>query len=122
MVAQRKGTVINIASVAGLYGAPELTAYSASKGALVAFTKALAVEWARHGVTVNAIAPGFFRTELNRQALDDLELGPRIVKNIPLGRVGQPEELGPLVVYLASDTAAFMTGSVVVLDGGQVAR
>jgi 2-deoxy-D-gluconate 3-dehydrogenase len=122
MVAQRKGTVINIASVAGLGGEPDLSAYCASKGAVIAFTRALAVEWARHGVTVNAIAPGYFRTDLNKRALDDISIGPKIVRQIPLRRVGQPEELGPLVVYLASDAAAFMTGSVVVLDGGQTAR
>jgi 2-deoxy-D-gluconate 3-dehydrogenase len=122
MVAQRKGTVINVASIAGLGGESDVTAYSASKGALIAFTKALAVEWARHGVTVNAVAPGYFRTDLNKKALDDIQVGPKIVKHIPLRRVGQPEELGPLVVYLASDAAAFMTGSVVVLDGGQLAR
>jgi 2-deoxy-D-gluconate 3-dehydrogenase len=122
MVAQRKGTVINIASVAGLGGEADLTAYCASKGAVIAFTRALALEWARHGVTVNAIAPGYFRTDLNKQALDDIAIGPKIVRQIPLRRVGQPEELGPLVVYLASDAAAFMTGSVVVLDGGQTAR
>jgi NAD(P)-dependent dehydrogenase (short-subunit alcohol dehydrogenase family) len=122
MVAQRKGTVINVASVAGLGGEADLTAYCASKGAVIAFTKALAVEWARHKITVNAIAPGYFRTDLNKKALDDVAIGPRIVGNIPLRRVGQPEELGPLVVYLASDAAAFMTGSVVVLDGGQMAK
>ncbi len=122
MVAQRKGTVINVASTAGLGGEPELTAYCASKGAVIAFTRALAIEWARHGVTVNAIAPGYFRTDLNKQALDDVTSGPKIVGNIPLRRVGQPEELGPLVAYMASDAAAFMTGSVVVLDGGQTAR
>jgi NAD(P)-dependent dehydrogenase (short-subunit alcohol dehydrogenase family) len=122
MVAQRKGTVINVASISGLAGEPEVTAYSASKGALIAFTKSLAIEWARHGVTVNAVAPGYFRTDLNKKALDDVQIGPKIVKHIPLRRVGQPEELGPLVVYLASDAAAFMTGSVVVLDGGQLAR
>lgn len=122
MVAQRKGTVINLASVAGLGGEADLTAYCASKGAVIAFTKALAIEWARHNVTVNAVAPGYFRTALNKQALDDIKVGPRIVGNIPLRRVGQPEELGPLIVYLASDAAAFMTGSVVVLDGGQMAR
>lgn len=122
MVAQRKGSVINLASVAGLGGEPELTAYSASKGAIIAFTRALAVEWARHNITVNAIAPGYFRTDLNKHALDDIKIGPKIVGHIPLRRVGQPEELGPLVVYLASDAAAYMTGSVVVLDGGQLAR
>ena len=122
MVAQRKGSVINLASVAGLGGEADLTAYSASKGAVIAFTRALAVEWARHNVTVNAIAPGYFRTDLNKHALDDIKIGPKIVGHIPLRRVGQPEELGPLVVYLASDAAAYMTGSVVVLDGGQLAR
>ncbi len=122
MVAQRKGTVINIASVAGLGGEPELTAYSASKGALISFTRALAVEWARHGVTCNAVAPGYFRTDLNKRALDDVQIGPKIVSHIPLRRVGQPEELGPLVAFLASDAAAFMTGSIVVIDGGQTAR
>jgi NAD(P)-dependent dehydrogenase (short-subunit alcohol dehydrogenase family) len=122
MIAQRKGTVINMASIAGLGGEPDMTAYCASKHAVIGLTKSLAVEWARHGVTVNAIAPGFFRTDLNKHALDDIKIGPKIVGNIPLRRVGQPEELGPLVVYLASDAAAFMTGSVVVLDGGQLAR
>lgn len=122
MVAQRKGTVVNISSVAGLGGEPDLTAYSASKGAIIAFTKALAIEWARYNVTVNAIAPGYFRTDLNKAALDDVKIGPKIVGHIPLRRVGQPEEIGPLVVYLASDAAAFMTGSVLVLDGGQLAR
>jgi 2-deoxy-D-gluconate 3-dehydrogenase len=122
MVAQRKGTVINIASIAGLGGESDVSAYSASKGALLAFTRSLAVEWARHHVTVNAVAPGYFRTDLNKKALDDVQVGPKIVNKIPLRRVGQPEELGPLVVYLASDAAAFMTGSVVVLDGGQLAH
>jgi 2-deoxy-D-gluconate 3-dehydrogenase len=122
MVAQRKGRIINIASISGLVGDSELTAYCASKGAIVAFTRALAVEWARHGVTVNAVAPGFFRTDMNRRALDDVQIGPKIVGQIPLRRVGQPEELGPLLVYLASDASAFMTGSIVVIDGGQCAR
>lgn len=122
MVAQQKGAIVNVASVAGIGGESELTAYCASKGALIAFTKALAVEWARHHITVNAIAPGFFRTDLTKHALDDIKIGPKIVEQIPLRRVGQPEELGPLVVYLASDAAAFMTGSVLVIDGGQLAR
>jgi 2-deoxy-D-gluconate 3-dehydrogenase len=122
MVAQRKGAIINIASIAGLVGEADTTAYSASKGALIAFTKSLAVEWARHNVTVNAIAPGYFRTDLNKRVLDDVQIGPKIVARIPQRRVGQPEELGPLVAYLASDSARFMTGSVLVIDGGQSAK
>jgi 2-deoxy-D-gluconate 3-dehydrogenase len=122
MVAQGSGRVINIASIAGLSGEAELTAYCATKGAVIAFTRALALEWARHGVTVNAIAPGYFRTDLNREAIDDAKVGAKILEHIPLRRVGKPEEIGPLVVYLASDAAAFMTGSVIVLDGGQLAR
>ncbi len=122
MVAERAGRIINIASISGLIGESDLTAYAASKGALIAFTKGLAIEWARHGVTVNAIAPGYFRTPLNQSAIDDPVIGTKLLRNIPLKRVGQPEEIGPLVVYLASDAASFMTGSVVVIDGGQTAR
>jgi 2-deoxy-D-gluconate 3-dehydrogenase len=122
MVAQRKGTVINVGSIAGLAGEAEMTAYSATKGALHSFTQSLAIEWARHGVTVNCIAPGYIRTDLNKAALDDPKIGPKMVQRIPLRRVGQPEEFGPLVAYLASDHAAYMTGSIIVFDGGQTAR
>jgi 2-deoxy-D-gluconate 3-dehydrogenase len=122
MVAARKGRVINMASIAGLGGEADLSAYSASKGAVIAFTRALAVEWARHNVTVNAIAPGYFRTDMNASAIDDPVIGTKMLRHIPLKRVGQPEELGPLVVYLASEQSAFMTGSVLVIDGGQTAR
>ena len=122
MVQKRSGRVINIASVVGLTGETNTCLYAASKGALIAFSRTLAVEWARHGITVNAVAPGYFRTDLNAAALDDPEVGERLLKKIPLRRVGQPAELGPLLVYLSSDASAFMTGSVLVIDGGQVAR
>jgi 2-deoxy-D-gluconate 3-dehydrogenase len=122
MIARRWGRVVNVASIAGLLGEANTAVYGASKGAVVAFTRALAVEWARHGVNVNAVAPGYFRTDLNAAALDDPDVGERLIKKIPLRRVGQPAELGPLFVYLASEASAFMTGSVLVIDGGQVAR
>jgi 2-deoxy-D-gluconate 3-dehydrogenase len=122
MVEKGAGRVINIASVVRLTGESNTSLYAASKGALIAFSRTLAVEWARHGITVNAVAPGYFRTDLNAQALDNPEVGERLLKKIPLRRVGQPAELGPLLVYLSSDASAFMTGSVLVIDGGQVAR
>jgi 2-deoxy-D-gluconate 3-dehydrogenase len=120
MVAQRSGSIINVASIAGLGGEPDLTAYCASKGAVIAFTRSLAVEWARHGVRVNAVAPGYFRTDLNKRALDDEKIGGKIRAHIPLRRTGNPAELGPLLVYMS--TAEFMTGSIITLDGGQTAR
>jgi len=122
MMQKGGGRVINIASVVGLTGETNTSVYAASKGALIAFSRTLAVEWARHGITVNAVAPGYFRTDLNAAALDDPQVGERLLKKIPLRRVGQPAELGPLLVYLSSDASAFMTGSVLVIDGGQVAR
>ncbi len=116
------GRLINMASIAGLIGEPNLAVYSASKGALISLTKALAIEWARYGVTVNALAPGYFRTDLNAAAFDNPEVADRLLKKIPLRRAGEPAELAPLLVYLASEDSAFMTGSVLVIDGGQVAR
>lgn len=122
MVAARGGRIINIASISGIAGESDLSAYSASKGALIAFTRSLAVEWARHNITVNAVAPGYFRTALNESAIDDPVVGTKLLRSIPLKRVGQPEEIGPLLVYLASDASSYMTGSVVVIDGGQTAK
>jgi NAD(P)-dependent dehydrogenase (short-subunit alcohol dehydrogenase family) len=122
MVRQKRGVVLNIASIAGLIGESNLTAYSASKGALCAFTRALAVEWARHGVRVLAIAPGYFHTELSAAALDEPVIADKLRAQIPLRRFGDPAELGPLVVYAVSDAAAFMTGAVLTIDGGQTAR
>jgi 2-deoxy-D-gluconate 3-dehydrogenase len=118
MIAQRYGRVINMASVGAFVAAPNQAIYHASKAAVAHLTKATAIEWARHNITVNAVAPGWIRTELIRHLSDDEEKLGRYLKTIPLRRLGEPEEIAPLVAYLASDHAAFMTGSVVVIDGG----
>ncbi len=121
MIAQKSGSIINLASVAGIKGPPGLGAYAASKGGVIALTKVLALENARHNVRVNAIAPGYFRTDMNAASLDDPEIGPKIVKRIPMRRVGKPEEIGGLAVYLASDDASFVTGEVYGISGGEMA-
>lgn len=121
MIQRQAGSIINIASVAGVKGVPGFSAYGASKGGVIALTKVLALEVARDHVRVNAIAPGYFRTDMNATTFDDPELGPRIVKSIPLRRVGQPEEIGALAVLLASDEASFITGEVHGISGGQMA-
>lgn len=122
MMEQKSGNMINLASVAGVKGLPGLGAYAASKGGVIQLTRMLALEMARHHVRVNAIAPGYFRTDMNAAALDDPEIGPKIVKRIPMRRVGQPEEVGPLAVYLASDDAAYVTGEIYFISGGQMAQ
>lgn len=119
----RGGRIINIASVAGLVGQdPEVldaVGYSASKGAVIALTRDLAVKWARHGITVNAIAPGFFPTKMTRALLE--RRGEAVLRTIPLGRLGGEDDLKGVVVFLASRAAAFVTGQVLAVDGGATA-
>ena len=122
MVEQKNGPIINMASVAGVKGPPLLGAYAASKGGVIALTRVLALENVRHNVRVNAIAPGYFRTDMNAAALDDPEMGPKIIGRIPMRRAGRPEEVGPLAVYLASDDASFVTGEVYFISGGEMAQ
>jgi 2-deoxy-D-gluconate 3-dehydrogenase len=98
---------------------PLTVAYGASKGGLQQLVQSLALEWARHGITVNAIAPGYFETEMPKTVLENPELRQRVLARIPLRRFGRPAEIGPLVTYLASDASAFMTGAVLRIDGGQ---
>jgi NAD(P)-dependent dehydrogenase (short-subunit alcohol dehydrogenase family) len=98
---------------------PFTVAYGVAKAGLHQMVRSLALEWARYGVTVNALAPGYFETDMPRAVLDNPDLRQRVLQRIPLRRFGQPAEIGPLVTYLASDAAAFMTGAILRIDGGQ---
>lgn len=119
MVQQGKGSIVNVASSAGLRGRPTNAPYSAAKAAVINLSKALAVEWAPHQVRVNVLAPGRFLTPLTQAEMSDPVKYETFVKQVPLGRIGHPEELNEIVVWLASDASSFVTGSVVVIDGGQ---
>lgn len=121
MIQRKRGKVINMSSMYGLIGEKNVTAYCASKGAVIQFTRALALEWAEHNITANVLAPGYIYTERTSSVFDNPKLGAPLIERIPIGRIGQPQDLGPLIVYLASDASDFMTGSVVVIDGGQTA-
>ncbi len=120
MVAAGKGgSIVNIASVLGLRVASSLLAYAAAKAALVQVTHALGLEWARHRIRVNAIAPGYIETDMNRDFFRT-EAGQAVVKRIPQRRIGSPADLDGALLLLASDAGAYMTGSVVVVDGGHL--
>ena len=113
------GSIVNIASILGLRVAPSLLAYAAAKAALIQVTKALALEWARHQIRVNAIAPGYVETEINA-GLFETERGQAIVKRIPTRRIGTAAELDGALLLLASNASSYMTGSVLVVDGGHM--
>ena len=121
MLEQGYGRIINIASLTSSVGFYEVAAYAASKGGVALLTKSLAVEWARYGVTVNAIAPGVFRTALNSELLDNTGRGKELLVRTPMGRFGKVEELVGAAIYLASDMASFVTGEILVVDGGFLA-
>jgi 2-deoxy-D-gluconate 3-dehydrogenase len=121
LIAQKSGKIINVASVVGALGLPGYAAYSASKGGVIALTRTLAVEWARHNIQVNAMAPGWFVTDMNSRAFADPKVRERLLRDVPARRTGRLEEIGPLVVYLASSASDFMTGQTVFLDGGHSA-
>lgn len=112
------GSVINVASVGGLGAAPLLAPYGAAKAALVSLTRSLAVEWGAMGVRVNALCPGWVATDLNKNLWEDEEVGQRTVGNVPLRRWGTAEEMAYPALFLASDASAYMTGQVLVVDGG----
>jgi NAD(P)-dependent dehydrogenase (short-subunit alcohol dehydrogenase family) len=121
MIANGYGRVINIASLSTFVSLFEVAAYSASKAAVASLTKSLAIEWAKNGVNVNAIAPGVFRTALNQKLLDETPRGQEFLARTPMGRFGNVEELAGAAVFLASDAASFVTGEVLVVDGGFLA-
>jgi len=121
MIERGYGRIINIASLASFVGLFEVAAYCASKGAVASLTKALAVEWAKHGVCVNAIAPGVFRTELNSALLEGTDRGREFLLRTPMRRFGKLEELVGAAVFLASDAASFVSGHLLVVDGGFLA-
>lgn len=125
MQASGGGSIITTASISGMIGEPNLVAYNSSKGAVINLTRQLAVEWGRQGIRVNAICPGWIETGFNDPVLAHLseaELAAMVDTWIPLGRQGTAEDIAPSVVFLASDDARYITGSLVVIDGGLTAQ
>ena len=118
LLRQSSGCIVNIASMLSFFGGPRVPAYSASKGAIAQLTRSLAVAYAPDGIRVNAVAPGWIRTDLTSALQDDTEASTRIIDRTPLGRWGLPSDVVGTVAFLASPAAAFITGTVIPVDGG----
>lgn len=121
MLERGYGRIVNIASLNSFVSLSEVAAYAASKAGVASLTRSLAVEWSKLGVTVNAIAPGVFRTELNAKLLDSTARGQELLMRTPMGRFGKTEELVGAAIFLASDSSSFITGQVLAVDGGFLA-
>jgi len=119
LLERRQGSIVNVASVAGVAGSPFMSPYGAAKAGLISLTKSLAVEWAADGVRVNALCPGWTATDLNRVLWEDPTAGPATIASVPMRRWGRAEEMAGPAVFLASNASSYMTGQVVVVDGGQ---
>jgi NAD(P)-dependent dehydrogenase (short-subunit alcohol dehydrogenase family) len=119
MIARGRGKIVNIGSMYGALGVPRYAAYCASKAGVDGLTRSLAMEWARHGIQVNCVAPGYMNTDIPRAALADARTRERFLSKIPARRIGEAAEIGPLVVYLASPASDYMTGQTLYFDGGQ---
>jgi NAD(P)-dependent dehydrogenase (short-subunit alcohol dehydrogenase family) len=115
-----KGRIINVGSISSMVGLKNMIAYCSSKGAIVQMTKALANEWAQYGITVNAICPGYCFTEMTRPLLSDPAVLAKYHEKIPMGRLGEPEDMASTVVYLASDASSYVTGQMIYVDGGWI--
>jgi gluconate 5-dehydrogenase len=118
MIARKSGKIIHIASLMSELARPSVVPYTAAKGGVRQLTRGMAVELAPHGIQVNAIAPGYFATEMNRALIDNAEFNTWVCKRTPAGRWGQPDEIAGLAVFLSSPAANYMTGQMLVIDGG----
>lgn len=118
MIARGRGRIINIASVQSALARPSIAPYTASKGAVAMLTKGMCADWARHGLQINAIAPGYFRTEMNRALVEDADFTAWLTARTPARRWGEPAELAGAAIFLASDAATFVNGQILYVDGG----
>lgn len=118
MISNRWGRVINIGSLHSIVSIPQRPVYAATKGGILQFSKSLALEWAKYGITVNVICPGVFRTEINMDWMNDPSKAEPMLAKIPMGYFGEPEDLAGAVVFLASDESRYITGSALIVDGG----